>query len=736
MRILRRLTKGTSANATSLNCRSLIKPVSIVLGLGVLAALCYSNSFIAEFAFDNKFMILRDQRLRACNATTLKQIFSENYWWPIISSDLYRPLTTLSYQFNYTILGNGLRPMGYHVFNFLLHWANAVLVLALTRRISDSQSVAVISSIIFALHPIAVEAVTNVVGRADLLVTFFILLSALIHMRSSLATRQTERAAWLIGLAFSSTLAVLCKESAVMIVGLVLLYDFLCRWPSLEGGWGKRSLVVLKEFAFPDCIPLVPMLVVFAIARWHFAYESVFQRPFFVDNPIAYAAPFQGLMTALKVQGLYFGLLVLPAKLTCDYSYNHITLYGTGDGRGDMIAWTSIFMIILLLVLAWRFRKRNKSFAYGVLLYFILMVPTANMLKVIGSIMAERFLYLPSVGFALVGALGLDYLGRRFTKSQNKSARNAVIVPSVLMLIIASGLGYRTYLRNGDWSNELMLWESAVRVAPDSFKTHKNYATAIFDSNPTEAGVDTAIVEAEKGIAILDRPEVEQHLERRDATLFIDTGHYYATKAEFCLRRGVFDEANKFNEKAVAILERAVEVDTWVKAKSLHGRTARGKKPATLHTVGFSDIHLNLAIVLLRAGRFGDSLARATQASHLAPFAADIRVMMASSLLAMGRPEDAAIQEIIALIINADLTQAWNGLHDVYARLEPGVTLIKAAPGGKFSLVTDHPRVRLDLIKAFIEYANLLESENYHREAEQVRQTAIRNYGYPSDIFR
>src|SRR5258708_7757298 len=566
--------------------RPLVAAALLVVGLGLLTLLVYSNSFNAEFVLDNKIVILRDPRLHAFNVTTLKQIFSENYWWPNFPSDLFRPLTTLSYLFNYAILGNGTNPTGYHLVNFFLHWANAALVLALMRRISGSFSVALIAAIIFAVHPLAVESVTNVVGRADLLATFFVLLGAHFHVRSVLATRRSEKMGWLAGLAVSSTIGVLCKESAIMIIGFVLLYDFLYRWPSLAGTWKQRLFAAFKEFVLRDYIPFVPMLIAFAIARRTIAYESVVQWQYFVDNPIARAEPFQAFMTAMKVQGLYLGLLIFPAALTCDYSYNHIPLYGTGDGAGDLIAWASVLGIIVLLVLAWKFRQQNKPFACGIFLYLGLMFPTANLVKVIGSIMAERFIYLPSVGFALLAALGLDYLGGLLSKILGVSPLSRFLIRGLPVFIVAAGWGYRTYLRNGDWSNERMLWISAVRVAPDSFKTHKGLAEAIVNINPSEAGVDAAIAEAEKGVEILNRPEVDQHIERKDVTLFIDTGRYYGIKAEFCHQRHALADERHFYEKAVAVLLRAVEVDKWVNEESHRGHLARGKKPEDLHAVG------------------------------------------------------------------------------------------------------------------------------------------------------
>src|SRR5580693_4513510 len=104
-------------------------PAALVL----LALVAYANSFSAGFAFDNKALILDDTRVHAATAANLDLIVNRSYWWPQGESGLYRPLTTLSYLFNYATLGGGERPAGYHAVNLLLHAMNVLLLYALAR---------------------------------------------------------------------------------------------------------------------------------------------------------------------------------------------------------------------------------------------------------------------------------------------------------------------------------------------------------------------------------------------------------------------------------------------------------------------------------------------------------------------------------------------------------------------------------------------------------------------------
>ncbi len=126
---------GTQANP---GCIPAVSHPLVWLGLalGAVTLIAYGNSFSAGLTLDNRFVIGQDPRIRAWTGENLRLIFSENYWWPSFESDLFRPLTMLSYLLNYAVLGNGSNPAGYHGVNFALHWANACLVLVVLHRLT------------------------------------------------------------------------------------------------------------------------------------------------------------------------------------------------------------------------------------------------------------------------------------------------------------------------------------------------------------------------------------------------------------------------------------------------------------------------------------------------------------------------------------------------------------------------------------------------------------------------
>ena len=147
-----------------------------MLALCLVTLLAYSNSLAAGFVLDSKVLLLEDPRVRLATFGNLNLILQRSYWWPYADSNLYRPLTTLSYLFNYAMLGNEGTALGYHVVNLLVHTTNVVLVYALRIPIEPTALVCWwLGVAIWAAHPLTREAVTNLIGRADLLAALGVL---------------------------------------------------------------------------------------------------------------------------------------------------------------------------------------------------------------------------------------------------------------------------------------------------------------------------------------------------------------------------------------------------------------------------------------------------------------------------------------------------------------------------------------------------------------------------------
>jgi hypothetical protein len=223
-----------------------------LLALVALALAAYANSLTAGFAFDGRGLALDDPRVRALTAENVGLILDHTYWWPYGESGLYRPATTFSFLLNHTVFGFGTNAAGYHAVNVLLHALNAVLLALLATRIVGPGPTAWFIAAVWAVHPVLTESVANIAGRADLLATAAVLTGMLAYHESRRAT-PGRRARWLAVLAGATMLGVFSKESGVVLVGLIALYE-ICWWDR------RKSWANLRRAGMAMALPLIVML--------------------------------------------------------------------------------------------------------------------------------------------------------------------------------------------------------------------------------------------------------------------------------------------------------------------------------------------------------------------------------------------------------------------------------------------------------------------------------------------
>src|SRR5690349_14842860 len=175
----------------------------IVLALWGIALLAYSNSFRNGLPFDSD-IVLRDSRITAVNSQNLDLIFHQEYWYNRMTTGLYRPLTTLTFLFNYAILGEGMNAAGYHWVNFALHALNIALAYLLALTLLGDRMLAAAAAALWSVHPVLTESVTNMVGRSDLLAGFGVLAGLLCHIYAGRSS--TRRAGWLAALSVAAAI--------------------------------------------------------------------------------------------------------------------------------------------------------------------------------------------------------------------------------------------------------------------------------------------------------------------------------------------------------------------------------------------------------------------------------------------------------------------------------------------------------------------------------------------------
>jgi hypothetical protein len=431
-----------------------------MLALWVLVLAAYSNSFQSGLVFDNAVVISLDARIQAVTPQNLRLILTEPYWRASTVNGLYRPLTTASYLLNYAVFGNGTDPAGYHWVNFALHAVNVSLVYLLGILVLGVPTPAFALAALWGVHPLLTESVTNIVGRADLLAAFGVLAGLLCYVKSASAAGW-RKLPWVAAMLIAQAVGIFSKENAAVLPAIMLLYDLT---------WRKRTAWRGRALAYAAVV--LPLAAFFYLR----VALQVHLLPPFADNPLISAGFWTARLTAVKVIGKYLWLFVWPARLSADYSYNALPLFGWHPAQWeDAKALIALAVCLGAALLAVRSYRTRKPLFFFLVFFFVALAPTSNLAMLIGSIMAERFVYLPSIGLAGCVVAAIYALGRQVWRPRPFDMRAAWIALGILCLACAA----RTYARNFDWLDERSLWTSAVDVSPGSAKTHYNLGNAL-----------------------------------------------------------------------------------------------------------------------------------------------------------------------------------------------------------------------------------------------------------------
>ncbi|NWF97491.1 MAG: tetratricopeptide repeat protein [Nitrospirae bacterium] len=370
----------------------------------------------------------------------------------------YRPFLHLSMAIDYSFWH--LNPMGYHLTNVLLHSIASLLVFLTGLLIIRKKSVndefenknkriilpALLSAIIFAIHPIHTESVAWISGRTDILSTIFLLLAFL----SFLIYSKESKFSGLILTCIFFLFSLFSKENAFSLILIILIYSLLIDMPR------KKIALSLSSLSL--------VIIIYFILRQSKVINMMISSPgtenAFFSADIQIKNIFSILMGAI---GYYFQKLLLPLNLNLlpDIPKNPLIF---------LIGFSPFLLAIILY-----FKRHN--FVFFLISWIILtLLPSLFILvSQIGSPIGERYLYLPSVGFCILA-------GFLFSKISNKK-----LLFTSFAIIAISG-SFLTYERIKVWENDLTLWKDTVSKSPSSAIAHANYGRALLEKNDFEQG--------------------------------------------------------------------------------------------------------------------------------------------------------------------------------------------------------------------------------------------------------
>nr|XP_054488211.1 protein O-mannosyl-transferase TMTC1 [Agelaius phoeniceus] len=672
--------------------------------LAGLCVLCYGNSLRGEFVHDDVWAIVNNPDVRA--AAPVSAAFANDFWGKRMAENTshksYRPLCVLTFKLN--ILLAGMNPVYFHAVNVILHClVTLVLMYTCDKAVFKDCRLAFVTALFFAVHPIHTEAVTGIVGRADVLACLLFLLAFLSYNRSvdQLYVGEhfppTASPFFLLLSLFLGTCAMLVKETGVTVFGVCLVYDFFslsynglklrnggipqrpvpAPWGSPPSGRenGKQQQQQQQRCAqrgtWSSCHPPVPReqpsLPVPSRAIWairsyltannnqNFLYTA---RPFLKraalvisyvmlvlyfrlwimggsmpmfseqDNPASFS-PYllTRFLTYSYLLAFNAWLLLAPITLCYDWQVGSIPLV---ESIWDVRNLATVFLLLVMTLLSLHcvaaFKKlEHKEVLVGLLFLVFPFIPASNLFFRVGFVVAERVLYMPSMGYCILFVHGLKKLSTWLNKWR-------ITVPTLFALLLLL-FSWKTVKQNEIWLSRESLFSSGVKTLPHNAKVHYNYANFLKDQGRNVEAIyhyKTALklyprhASALNNLGTLTKDVVEAKDYYRRA-LQLNPQH---NRALFNLGNLLKSQGKK--EEAVILLRDSIKygpefADAYSSLASLLAEQERLKEAEEVYKAGIencpesSDLHNNYGVFLVDTGSPERAMSHYRQAILLSP---------------------------------------------------------------------------------------------------------------------
>ena len=588
--------------------------------IAALALLPYLNSVTAGFTLDDVRVIVENPMVQGTEPA------GRLLTW-VDRPENYRPLTMLSFAANRRL---GASATGFHLVNVLLHALVSVLAFEVARVVLRSTLGAAAAGTLFAVHPIHTEAVTGLVGRAELLAALFVLICLLALVRASQdGLPRGPRARWL-GVSLGAFAAgLVCKESALMAIALCGVVHW---WVSSERRVG-RTLLALVPYALLGIGYL-------GWRRYLVGALGMPVPPHFIDNPLAHVGPWSRLLTALVVLSEYLGLLAAPITLSSDYSFNQVPVVASVLDPRLFVAVGGLSLLVIAIAVS---APRAPAVLVASAFFVVPLLATSNVLVVIGTIKAERLLYVPSLGWCLAAGCVVAALHARWPRR----VLGALAIALCLLTV-------RTWVRNEDWRDNATAHAAAVRTAPGSAKTQYNLAR----DRLNERRFDEAIRHLRASVAIYPGWAESQ----------ANLGSALALTGNLADARAHLAEAARLDPGSARIKVNLAQV--LVRQAGLAEAIAQ-LEAATRLEPGLGEATRLLRSLQEQRARLSESVATLSAAVSADPRNADAQNDLGVALFRLGRVEEAIPRFETALRIRADHPRAQQNLRAALAQRAP-----------------------------------------------------------------
>ncbi|HKQ06754.1 MAG TPA: tetratricopeptide repeat protein [Blastocatellia bacterium] len=598
-------------------------------GVLLITAFAFFNSLDGQFVYDDRLQIVRNPTIT--RLSNIPRMFVQSVWQFLNEADkaaagpYYRPLFNIALILNYAFFG--LQSFGWHLFSLLVHLGVVLLVYRLARQWSLGRETALAAALLFGLHPAHSESVAWIAALPDPLAAVFMISALLLYERHYHGERRSK-----VTLGFSILLAfcaMLSKEVAIVFPLFLAARELLDRAPG-------EPLVKAAVQAVRRAAPYFAVIVLYIVLRYLVLG--------FVRQDDVTSAQFTQLNVLLTIPSVLLGyarMLFAPYPLAVVYGNKYV------ESAADPRFWGAALAVAAGLGAAVWLVRRSATGRRALALTILFILPVLNLkaFRPQESLLHDRYLYLPSVGFCILMAMAIDWLASRSAARRRQIFAGAIAVAALALFVL-------TFNQNLTWQSEAAMTDNALRVTPRWPFMH-NYIGAYAFEQQRYTDAERAYLEA-----LNDEPNYYDSLS--------NLGDVYRMQ-------GRLDDAEKMYLKAIAA--GAPYADTHYNLGVVY--TAQGRLPeaeqALLKALEIepskTDARYNLGWVYDNQGKAQQAEQAYSETLAYKPSYPEPRINLGVLLTKQGRYKEALDQLVTAQRYAPDHPIMLYALGDVYYRL-------------------------------------------------------------------
>jgi len=439
-----------------------IKEWYVYLLVFIFTFILYSNTFHHQWALDDGAVFNENVYVKQGSEGYGKILTTYSMHGVKINPEAYqyRPLSLLMFATEWEISPDN--PTLYHVLNVLWYALACVLLFIVLRKmfVEKNKLLPFIITILYASHPMHTEVVANIKGRDEILLLLFILSG----IWFTLHYIDKKKSVFLAGIFISFLLAMFSKESAITFLAAIPLTVYFFRKAER-----KDYIYIMTAISIP--------VIIYLIARFAVLSDYTSSELSTINNYFAEQTLLTRWACAIMLLGKYLLLLIFPYQQVCDYSLNQLPLVGFGSWQTLL----SLLIYVALIIYAIRSLRKKSPVAYGIFFFIITMSIYSNLVYLIGASFADRFLFIPSLGYCMAIVYLLYQYADKKSTQQASYITPSRLISGGLLIIMLLFFTVKTYTRSAEWENNFTLYGADIKKSENSARLNFLWGEALRD---------------------------------------------------------------------------------------------------------------------------------------------------------------------------------------------------------------------------------------------------------------